>query len=456
MNEAFMKERPVLPLLASMALPMMISMLVNSLYNIVDSYFVAQISEDAMTALSLVFPLQNLINAVAIGFGVGISAVIALHLGAGNPEKAGAAATHGAVLSGLHGIVLAVGCIAVIPSFLGMFTQSEQVLAYGLEYARIVFSFAPIITFCLAYEKIFQAIGSMNTTMLCLMCGCVLNILLDPLLIFGYGPFPALGIAGAAIATAIGQTANLALYLVIFCLRRPASVWFAPSQLRPDREVDCQLYAIGIPAALNMALSSLLVSALNAILAVYGELYILVLGSYYKLQTFLYLPANGVIQGMRPLIGYNYGAREHRRVRQIYTLTLAMTGSIMLFGTIICLLCPGWLIGLFATSPAAIQAGQTALRIISAGFLISAVSVTSSGALEGIGKGLPSLCISLLRYVVLIIPAAFLFSRLWGPAGVWCAFGATEWLAAGASILICKRTVLRPAPVPETASTKEE
>lgn len=168
-----------------------------------------------------------------------------------------------------------------------------------------------------------------------------------------------------------------------------------------------KLYSIGIPATLNLALPSLLISALNAILAAYSEVYILVLGIYYKLQTFIYLPANGIVQGMRPLIGYNYGAGENKRVSQIYKIVLCMSGIIMLLGTVICLLIPGQLMGLFTHTEATIQTGKTALRIIGAGFIVSAVSVTSSGALEGLGKGIPSLLISLCRYVVVIIPTAF-------------------------------------------------
>ena len=189
------------------------------------------------------------------------------------------------------------------------------------------------------------------------------------------------------------------------------------------------------------ALPSLLISALNAILAAYGQIYVVVLGVYYKLQTFLYLPANGIVQGMRPVIGYNYGAGEQKRVRRIYQITLAMSAVIMLMGTVVCLAVPRQLIGLFSSNPETIEAGGTALRIISAGFIVSAVSVTSSGALEGLGKGMPSLIISLLRYTVIIIPAAFLLSRLFGPDGVWHAFWIAEAVTAAIAILIYRRAV---------------
>ena len=440
MQQTFMKEKPILPLLASMSLPMVISMLVNSLYNIVDSFFVAQISEDAMTALSLVYPVQNFINAAAIGFGVGINAVIAYYLGAGDERRANTAATRGMVLSALHGAVAAVVCIAVMPAFLRLFTADETVIDLGVRYARIAFAFGVIIMLGLAFEKIFQAVGSMKTPMISLLCGCVANIVLDPVLIFGLGPFPAMGIEGAALATGIGQTLTLAIYLAVYRLR-PIRVRISRQYLAGGDGLTGRLYAIGVPAVLNLALPSLLISALNAILAAYAQLYVVVLGVYYKLQTFLYLPASGVVQGMRPLIGYNYGAGEHKRVSRIYWTAMAMCGVVMAVGTAICLAVPDRLIALFTENPQTIAAGATALRIISAGFLVSTVSVVSSGALEGLGKGMPSLVISLCRYTVVIIPLAWALSRLWGADGVWHAFWITEAVTAAVAYLVYRRAV---------------
>ena len=218
--DTFMKEKPVLPLILSMSLPMVLSMLVNSLYNIVDSFFVAQISEEAMTALSLVYPVQNFINAVGIGFGVGINAVIAFHLGAGDNSKADQAATQGLVFAIIHGVVMTVCCIAVMPVFLRMFTASEAVIALGVRYSVVAFAFTLIVTVSMAFEKLFQAVGNMKTTMISLMCGCITNIVLDPVLIFGYGPFPEMGIEGAALATGIGQALTLAIYLVVYLARQ--------------------------------------------------------------------------------------------------------------------------------------------------------------------------------------------------------------------------------------------
>lgn len=440
MNETFMKEKPVLPLLISMSLPMVISMLVNSLYNIVDSFFVAKISEEAMTALSLVYPVQNFINAVAIGFGVGINAVIAYHLGAREHEKANRAATWGFVLSLIHGAVMMVGCIAVMPAFLRMFTGEEQVIDYGIRYSRIAFAFSLIIVTSLAFEKIFQSVGRMKVTMGGMLAGCVTNIILDPVLIFGIGPFPAMGIEGAALATGIGQVLTVIIYVVIY-FARPIPVRLGRKYLTWEGGLFLRLYSIGIPATLNLALPSLLISALNAILAAYGQIYVVILGIYYKLQTFLYLPANGIVQGMRPIIGYNYGAKEHKRVRQIYRITLTISAAIMLIGTVICLAVPGQLIAIYTINPETIEAGKTALRVICAGFIVSAVSVTSSGALEGLGKGVPSFIISLFRYVVIIIPVAFLLSRVFGAAGVWNAFWIAETITAVIAFVVYRKAL---------------
>lgn len=440
MDQTFMKEKPIIKLLISMSLPMVVSMLVNSLYNIVDSFFVARISENAMTALSLVFPIQNLVNAIAIGFAIGINAVIAYYLGAQDSQKADTAATQGMLLSIVHGIMLTFSCIAIMPAFLNMFTEERDVIGMGLQYTGIVFSFSVIIAAGISFEKIFQSVGKMAVTMISMSAGCITNIVLDPVLIFGLGPVPEMGIKGAALATGIGQSVSLIIYLIIYAAR-PLPVRIRPNYLRLQKSICLKLYSIGIPASLNMALASVLVSALNAILAGYSQIYVVVLGVYYKLQTFLYLPANGVVQGMRPLVGYNYGAGEHKRVRKIYFTALSMIAVIMLFGTLLCLIAPAQLIGLFTSNAETIQAGACALRIISAGFVVSAVSVTSSGALEGLGMGFPSLIISVFRYTVIILPAAFILSRFAGPEGVWHAFWITELLTAVISYFVYHRAV---------------
>lgn len=292
----------------------------------------------------------------------------------------------------------------------------------------------------LVFEKMYQAVGRMKITMIALMAGSVCNIILDPVLIFGIGPFPQLGIAGAALATGIGQMLTLSIYLIYY-KKQSLPVRICRVCLRPNKKMDFQLYAIGTPAILNLALPSLLISFLNALLAAYSQSYVVVLGIYYKLQTFLYLPGSGIVQGMRPLIGYNYGAGESRRVRKIYQLTLWLCAAIMALGTVLCLLLSDTLIGLFTTNPETIDVGQSALRIISGGFIISAISVATSGALEGLGKGFQSLIISLARYCLVIMPLAWLLCRILGPVGVWHAFWLTEVFSAIISVVVYRKSV---------------
>lgn len=447
MNDTFMKEKPVFSLVLSMSLPMVLSMLVSALYNIVDSYFVAKISEDAMTALSLVFPVQNLINAVTIGFGIGLNAVIAYYLGAQDQKCADRAATLGVFWNLVHGIVLTAASMLVMPLFLNLFSSDEAVITYAIRYSRIAFSFAVIISLGMTFEKIFQASGRMASAMVSTLSGCAVNLILDPVMIFGIGPVPAMGIRGAALATGLGQTVTFLLYLWIsVCRPLPVRISLktllsgSPGERNLLRDpISAKLYAVGIPACLNLALPSVLISALNGILAVFSESYVLVLGVYYKLQTFLYLTANGIIQGIRPLVGYNYGAGEHRRVRKIFLTALSMSAVIMAFGTVVCLMIPDRLFALFTENEETIRMGAQALRIISLGFLVSSTSITAGGTLEGLGKGFPSLFISLLRYLVLMIPAAFLLSRFLGAQGVWHAFWVTEWLTAAAAFIIYNR-----------------
>ena len=439
-SETFMKEKAVFPLIISMSLPMVISMCVNSLYNIVDSYFVAKISEDAMTALSLIFPVQNFINAVVIGFGVGINALIAFYLGAKDVQNANDIANQGFILSLIRGIVLTIGGIAVINPFLKAFTSNDGIIKLGIEYCSIVFLFTTINSLNLYFEKLFQSFGNMKITMIGLGVGCITNIVLDPIMIFGLGFMPKMGIKGAALATGIGQCVTFVIYIAYY-LAKPTSVKVDKAYLKLTGKTIKSLYLIGIPAILNLALPSLLISSLNAILAAFSQVYVLVLGVYYKLQTFLYLTANGIVQGMRPIIAYNYGAKEYKRVKKIYDYVLIMIAVIMAVGTVLCLTIPSNIISLFTTNAETVKVGASALKIISAGFVVSAVSVTSCGALEALNKGKESLVISLCRYLVIIVPCAFLLSKIVDANGVWNAFWITEALTAVISFVVYKKSV---------------
>lgn len=440
MNQEFMKEKKILPLVISMSLPMVISMAVNSLYNIVDSYFVASISEDAMTALSLVYPIQSLMTAIAVGFGVGINAKIAFCLGANDKKTANQAASTGLLLSIIHGIILMVVCLAAMPWFLSLYTENQVILDMALAYANRAFLFSVIIMAGICIEKVFQAVGRMKETMACMLVGFVANIVLDPLLIFGIGPFPEWGIAGAAYATGIGQTLTLLAY-IIFMIVKPIPVSFSRKNLAFPKELMSSLYLVGVPATLNMALPSVLISALNGIVAVFSDKYILVLGAYFKLQTFIYLSASGVIQGIRPIVSYNYGAGEEKRVQSVFRTSLGINAIVMAVGMALSMFIPGQLIGIFTSSQETIAIGVQALRIISIGFIFSAVSVTCCGVLEALGRGMPSLVVSLLRYVVVIIPAAFALSRISGvgATGVFVAFPVTEIVTCVASYFIYRK-----------------
>ena len=433
-----MKEKKILPLVLSMSMPMVLSMLVNALYNIVDSYFVAKISDEAMTALSLVYPLQLLETAVAVGFGVGINAIAAFYLGAKNDRKANDSVSVGLVLSFMHGILLMAFNLLFAPTFLRMFSKDNLVIEYGLTYSYMVFAFTVPYTIAITYEKIFQAEGQMKVSMFSMICGCVANVILDPLMIFGIGPFHRMGIAGAALATGIGQIIPLVVYLLLyFKLKLPLRVQLRKEMF--DKELCRRIYGVGVPATLNMALPSFMITALNGILSTYGDVYVLVLGIYYKLQTFIYLTANGMVQGIRPIIGYNYGAGEYGRVKKTFFTSLRLIAGIMLAGMIICLVFCGQLMGIFTTGPETIAAGKTAIRIISMGFVVSSVSVTVSGTLEGMGKVSMSLAISLLLYLVSIIPAAYVFGKLLGADGIWNCFWFAETAAAVVAWILYKK-----------------
>ena len=440
MDQSFMKERPIFPLVLAMSIPNVLSMLVNSLYNIVDSFFVAKISEDAMTAISLVFPIQNINLAIAVGFSIGLNALIAFLLGMGQEEKASQAATVGMVMCVVHGFVLMVTCIAILPQFLGMFSENQEVISMGIRYCVIVLMFGIPHHLYIGMEKVYQALGKMKTCMLAMMLGCITNIILDPILIFGIGPFPEMGIAGAAIATGIGQFISL-MYYVVSYLVKPIPIKFTRKNLKFEKPVLARMYGVGIPASLTMALPSLLISTLNRILSAYSQVYIVVLGIYYKLQTFVYMPANGLIQGIRPLVGYNFGAKEDKRVKKIYNVSLLLSIGMMCIGTVICFIFPENLMGMFSTNTETIKAGGAALAIIAIGFIPSSVSITSCGALEGLGMGVQSLMISLLRYTVVIIPTAFILCKSFGPLGVWHAFWITEVLTAIVAYILYERVV---------------
>lgn len=437
-DNTFMKTKPVFPLLISMSVPMMLSMLIQSLYNIVDSIYVSRLGTDALTAVSLAYPLQNAILSVAVGVGVGIGSAISIHLGAGSQEKADRAATLGIALTVFHCILFILAGIFVTKPFLSMFTDDPVILSDACDYTYIVMclSFGSLIQ--ITFEKIFQSIGQMKITMYLLTAGCVINIVLDPILIFGLLGFPAMGVAGAAVATVAGQISAFILYIVIY-LRKPRAVRIRFRYLQFDRSLVAQIYSVGIPSSIMMLLPSVLISVLNRILAAFSDTYVAVLGIYYKLQTFIYMPANGIVQGMRPIIGYNYGAGENARVRSAIRYSLTCAAAIMLAGTLLSLFIPEQIFAMFDADAGLMDAGVTALRIICLGFLVSSLGVIASGTFEALGNGLNSLIISLLRQFAVTVPLSLILSHYLGAVGVWISFPAGELCAAIASFCLLKK-----------------
>lgn len=449
-----MGTRPVLPLLLSMSVPPMISMLIQSMYNVVDSIFVARLSQNALTAVSLAFPLQNLVLSVAVGLGVGLNACIARSLGAGDPQKANDAAAHGLVFTTIHALLFVLVGIFGTRPFLQMFTTDPEVLEMGCQYSYIVICLSFGSLYHIFIEKIFQATGNMVVPMILQGVGAIINIVLDPILIFGLFGLPALGVPGAAIATVAGQMTACALAVILF-VKSSCPVRIRMKGFRLNGALTAQLYGVGIPSGLIMALPSLLVGMLNAILASFSQTAVAVFGAYFKLQTFVYMPASGLVQGMRPIMSFNYGAGRRDRMHQILRCSLLVTGGIMLVGWLLFSLLPGPIMALFGADAEMSAMGASALRIISLGFLVSTIGYVLAGAFEALGKGVQSLTVSMIRQLIVIPPLAWVLSRTFDLAGVWMSFPIAEVLAAVVAVVLYRYTMKRlPIPAVQEEETK--
>lgn len=438
-NDNPMGTKPVFPLLMSMSLPPIVSMMIQSLYNIVDSIFVARISQDAVTAVSLVFPLQNLLLAVAVGMGIGVNACIAIGLGAKRQEEADSAATHGFVLTALHAVLFILVGIFVTRPFLQMFTDDAAILHMGSQYGHVVLCLSFGMLFQIYIEKLFQATGDMVIPMLIQGVGAVMNIILDPIMIFGLFGMPAMGVAGAAVATVCGQITGC-LVSVIFFRRRHLGIHVKLRGFHLDGSMVKHLYGIAIPSGVMMGLPSILVGTLNVILSGLSEFGVAVFGIYFKIQTFIYMPIGGVMQGMRPIMSYNYGAKNRERMREILKCTLKVAVAILFVGTLLFWVFPKPIMSLFDVEGEMLILSVRCMRIISTGFMISGVGMVFSGVFESLGKGPRSLAISLTRQLIVIPPLAFALSREWGINGVWLAFPAAECLAALVAFVLYKKT----------------
>ena len=439
MNDTFMKTRPVFPLLLSMALPNVISMLVNSLYNIVDSLFVAQISEQAMTALSLVYPVQNMINAIAIGFGVGINALIALYSGAGDRCRADTAATHGLVFSILHGLIAAVVCIAMMPGFLRLFTGDEAVIALGVRYSSIAFFFAPVIMAELCFEKLFQAVGRMNETMAALLCGSITNIILDPVLIFGLGPFPMLGISGAALATAISPVLSIAICSRHFFQKSNTLTFVRQAPSARLLVQSCQLGISGFVGELSSAVTTtvfnflLLRLAGNVGVAAYG-----VVANFALVATAIF---NGVAQGAQPLISQCYGKNEMAGAKRLLLLGCgtALALAAVLYGAVFGF--TDTFVALFNSESSALMAeyAHSGMRIYFLGYFFAGCNIVAAGYLGAVNRPTEATITSVSRGVAAIVTCSLILSALFGMNGVWSAFPAAEAITLALTVFLLKR-----------------
>lgn len=430
-----MGTRPIPSLLISMAIPPILSMLVQSMYNIVDSIFVARISENAFTAVSLAYPIQNMILALAVGIGVGINSYIARNLGARKVEEANSAVVHGLIITFVHSIIFIILGIVFIKPFFRIFTNIPEIYELGCDYSYIIVLLSFGSLFHIAMEKMFQATGKMIFPMIIQAAGAIVNIILDPIMIFGMFGFPQMGVKGAAIATIIGQMTScfLSLYILI---KKNNDIKIDIENFKFNLSTIKNIYSVGLPSTIMMALPSVLVMGLNRILIGFSNAAVSVFGIYFKIQTFIYMPANGLVQGIRPIISYNYGAYNKKRIIETLKNSFLVTILIMAIGTVLFMTYPVGILGMFSASYEMIEIGVISLRIISTSFIVSSVGIIFSALFEAMGNGIKSLIISLLRQFVITLPLAVMLSKELNLLGVWITFPISEVVAAIVAIIM--------------------
>lgn len=436
MDDARMGTMPVRPLLLRMAWPMMLSMLIQALYNLVDSMFVSRLSGEAFQALSLAYPVQMFMVAVCVGVGVGLNALLSKRLGQGDRTEAKAVALNGVFLYLLCYLLFLSFSLFLVRPFMAFFTADPTILSAGRTYLTIVTGISVGMTMQFATERILLACGDPVGPMVIQGVGAVVNLIMDPILIFGLGPFPALGVAGAAIATVMGQWTGMAAgFLLLSRLRRfPLS----PKGFRPRGDILAELCRIGIPAAAMQSLSSVMTLGLNKIMALYDPSAVFILGAYFKLQTFLIMPVAGLTNGLTPLVAYNYGARSRERILALTRFALFLGAAIMAVGTALLLFIPGPLLGLFGADQTVLNSGIPALRWIAVGLIFSGLSTVLCAVFQALGAAMTSLVISLLRQVVLILPAAYLLGLVQARL-IWLSFPLAEVLACLAALIFFRR-----------------
>ena len=433
-------------LLMKMALPMMLSMLVQALYNVVDSIFVAKISEDALTALSVAFPLQNLMIAFATGLGVGINSLLSRALGEKDQKKADAAAGNGLFLELCAALLFVFIGFVLGPAFIRSQTSSAIVADYGITYVRICIGMGAFCFIAIFYERMLQATGKTHLAMIGQLVGALINIIFDPILIFGLLGFPKLGVAGAAIATVFGQFCGAMVALTIH-QKKNREIRITLSGLRPRSFTVRTILSVGIPSIIMGSIGSVMTYCVNRILDGFSSTAVAVFGVYFKLQSFFFMPVFGLNNAMVPLIAYNYGARRPARMKQTIRWAVIYACSIMAVGLLLMQLMPDVFLRLFDASDDMLRIGVPALRTISLAFVGAGYAIVLSSTFQALGKGLYSMFVSIARQLVVLVPVAWLLSRTGQLSAVWWAFPIAELMSALVSTLFffhLKKTLLLP------------
>lgn len=440
LRENKMGTMPENKLLLSMAVPMMISMLVQALYNIVDSIFVSRICEDALTAVSMAFPWQNIIIAIAVGFGVGINALLSRALGQKNAERVNQVAVNGLLLAGLSYLLVLVGGLLGIRAYMRTQTDIETIVNYGITYLNICIlcSFGVFVE--ITFERFLQATGRTVYSMITQLAGALTNIILDPILIFGLLGFPKLGIAGAAWATVIGQCVGAVVAVTLNHFKNP-EVHLRLRHIRPNGRLMVEITAISIPSIIMSCISSLTCFVMNMILIAYSSTAVAVFGVYFKLQSFVFMPVFGLNNGMVPIIAYNYGAQKPERIHKTIRLGMAYAVAIMAVGLLVFQLIPKQLLLMFDASDAMLGIGAPALRIMSLAFVFAGVGIASSSACQAFGYSVYSMLISIARQIVVLIPAAYLLSLTGVLRSIWFAFPIAEIVSLFLSLFFLRTTL---------------
>lgn len=421
-----MGTMPIGRLLASMSLPAMLSMLVQSLYNVVDSYFVSQLGPEAFTAVSIAFPMQILVLAFAVGVGIGTNSLIARKLGEGKVDEATITARTGLFLAIVNAaIFVVIGLLASKP-FISLFSEDAKVISMGTTYLTIVTACSAGMFIEIICSKTLQATGNMLIPMVSQLIGASLNIVLNPILINGWWFFPKLGIAGSAVATITGQLTAMCYVITMFKLKSH-DIHLTLRGLKIKKENVINIYKVGAPTIVMNAIASVTTTSLNAILMSFSDAAIAILGIYFKLQSFVFMPVFGLTQGAMPIMGYNFGANKKKRFYHTFYLSLTVSMIIMVAGLLLFHTIPDKLLSVFGQNS---DMGRYALKAISFCFIPAAFGIIITTMFQAVGHGMKSLIMSLLRQLVLIIPGALIFGKLFGLNGVWYSYPFAELVCA--------------------------